>query len=280
MVCGKSRRLGYQFSGRVMGGILKLGRATSGFRGGRQIGSIWRSGAQIWPPSLPGISDFYGSAAGEVTVDINPASAVISAGAVSSVPNLGGTGSVNSCIPAGTGAITRTSDLLALTGANYLLAAAPINLMGMRLFMVANADLAVRLTYLMGCLPAGNVGLTNVRFDTLSKTVLLMQNPTGTGNVNAPNMTWAGMAVGLHLFEFDIGATSCQMFVDGVFQNSIATPAAWTGYMVDRFGMGQGSPGVTGQLGRIVGLKAGGLAADRIAIIRAELRRQYPGLAG
>lgn len=263
-----------------MGGILKLGRAGTCFRGGRQIGSLWRGGAQVWPLIPPQISDFYGIGAGEVTLDLDPADAVINAGAVSSIPNHGGSGAGNNCVPAGSGAITRTFDLLALTGANFLSAAAPINLMGMRLFMVANPDLAVRLTYLMGCLPAGNVGLTNVRFDTLSKTVLLMQNPTGTGNVNAPNMTWAGMAAGLHLFEFDISATACQMFVDGVFQSSVATPAAWTGYLVDRFGMGQGSPGVTGQLGRIVGLKAGGLAADHISIIRAELRRQYPGLPG
>ncbi|MGR3749556.1 hypothetical protein [Paracoccus sp. (in: a-proteobacteria)] len=274
-----------------MGGYLPLANINRMWRGSDELGWLGHDGASIWQKqaTLQPISDFYGVGMGQVPTDYNPALASYNgSNLLTSMPNQGGAGSYFNAIPEGTPTLNRVadSDLLNYSGNNWLTPANALNLLGTRSFFVVNLTFPERLVYIVGNVqrlynPSSNDGLTNIRFDSLLGNVRFQRHNGSTWVAVDGNSWWPTIGSGFYLLELEIIANGqVKFFVDGVQLGQMATPAQWPDFPISRIGHGQGNPGISGSMGRIVSLITDGSSAydPAIASIRQELKNQYPGL--
>lgn len=219
----------------------------------------------------PQISDFYGTGAGQVPLRLKSSDAVMSGANVQNIPNAGGAGSIFDLI-AGTAAITRTGDNLALDltpeewlrFSNAPTASAP-DLMNTTVFIVAGVTLGGVDQYFMGNgSPQANVWLissgTQMRFSR--------RNPT-TNSVETVTVPLVpGIAAGNRAYEIEFtpgtpstnGQTAggeVRVRVNGELRGS--APHTYPDFRVWNFSAGQNP--VSGN-----GLRA--LVYDTLSIIR------------
>lgn len=233
---------------------------------------------------LPRIADLYGTSFGQVPTDYDPALASYDAeDNLISLPNQGGAGAVFDATPQGSVQRVAGSSMLSFNGDNWVSPTEPMDLVGVRAFLVVDLAFPDRLVYPMGNNdryddPGTNEGLTNVRFDSLNGNVLFSRNNGSSWEQMSGNAWWPDIGPGLYLIEIEVmPGGKVRMFLNGTILGEGDTPAGWANFYVSRIGRGQAGPGISGSMGRVVALITDGTSAydAQVETIRRELNEAY-----
>lgn len=197
------------------------------------------------------IAGFYGTGMGQIPLHLRAEDAVLDGGGnVTTVENRGGAGAMFNATATATG-MTRTGKLLIVPTTAYLSIANPADLVGVRMFFVAQADAAMyRYARILGNTSPQN--LTRVDKDTgqfLMQRAGVSVSLAGTGPIG----------VSLRLYEIEIAGGQAKLIVDGVQLSQGA--CSFTDFTINMIGAAFDSVGFSGGLGDLISVITDGTAA-------------------
>lgn len=223
------------------------------------------------PVSVP-ISTFYGTAPGDVPMDHKYAEGTQSGGNITAVPNLGGAGAAFNLTTVGT--VPVSGQAVDLEPTDYFTVATQANLVGVRLFIVANIRSTAANQYFAGQNEAdASGGKTNVLLLAGGGTMNITRN-VGT-TVSASVSLSPAVSTGIRLYEIEMtSGGNATVWVNGEQRGTVANPH--TSMLIKRIAAGQSlSAGLNALLYRSLSLIQGGDYAARVNTIRARLNEQY-----